>query len=154
MFESYRRIQERRAAAQGDEWGFTLIELLIVIIVLGILAAVVVFALGGVTGKSAISACNADAKSVETASEAFKANSATNAYPADSVTVPGPPVVTTDTDLTGTGNGGPYLHTWPSNDPHYTITLVGGQVMVATAKNPTAVLYDAQTSTTGCNSAA
>jgi general secretion pathway protein G len=57
---------------QEDE-GFTLIELLIVIVVLGILAAIVVFALSNQTSNSATAACKADAKSVEVAQEAFRA---------------------------------------------------------------------------------
>jgi general secretion pathway protein G len=44
--------------------GFTLIEMLIVIVVLGMLAAIVVFAVGGITSSSAASACATDAKSV------------------------------------------------------------------------------------------
>ena len=62
------RIIEKR-----NEGGFTLIELLIVIIILAILAAIVVFAVG-TTGSNAVAAsCNADAKTFETALEAYKA---------------------------------------------------------------------------------
>src|ERR1700722_4658350 len=71
MFERFRDIQERRASGEVDAAGFTLIELLIVIVVLGILAATVIFALSGVTGQSAQAACNSDAKTVETAVQAF-----------------------------------------------------------------------------------
>ena len=65
MLEQCRRDGER------EDTGFTLIEIMIVIVVLGILAAVVVFALGGVTGQGATSACNADAKTVQTALAAY-----------------------------------------------------------------------------------
>jgi general secretion pathway protein G len=72
----WERMQEKR-----NEGGFTLIELLIVIIILAILAAIVVFAVG-TTGKNASAAsCEADAKSVETAVEAYKAGP-TAVYPA------------------------------------------------------------------------
>ena len=64
---------------RGEE-GFTLIELLIVIVILGILAAIVVFAVGTTGTKSAQEACTADAKSVEVALEAYKAQH-NNAYP-------------------------------------------------------------------------
>jgi general secretion pathway protein G len=55
------------------EEGFTLIELLIVIIILAILAAIVVFAVGTTTTNAKRSSCDQDAKSVETAVEAYKA---------------------------------------------------------------------------------
>ena len=71
MMQYYKSLQERKAET-GDE-GFTLIELLIVIVVLGILAAVVVFALGSVTGNAQAAACQADAKTVETGVSAYNA---------------------------------------------------------------------------------
>ena len=66
---------------QRSEKGFTLIELLVVIVILGILAAVAVFAVGGVTDKGRASACKADVNAVETAAEAFYAKN--GSYPAD-----------------------------------------------------------------------
>jgi general secretion pathway protein G len=54
--------------------GFTLVELLIVIVILGILATVTVFAVTGITDKGKTSACDADAKTIQTAEEAYSAN--------------------------------------------------------------------------------
>lgn len=64
-----------------QEEGFTLIEMLIVVIILGILAAVVVFGVSTFRKDSATEACKTDVKSVGTAAEAYKAK--TGAYPAD-----------------------------------------------------------------------
>jgi len=76
-----KQMQRRHAArVEGSEGGFTLIELLIVIVILGVLAAVVVFAVGGITKTGDKAACQADLASVQTAVEAFRAN--TGAYPA------------------------------------------------------------------------
>ena len=60
--------------------GFTLIELLIVIVILGILAAVVVFAVGGITDQGQESSCDAEVKTIEVALEAYRAQ--TGSYPA------------------------------------------------------------------------
>ncbi len=50
-----------------DERGFSLIELLVVIVVLGVLAGIVVFALGGTSSSASVAACQTDAQSVEQA---------------------------------------------------------------------------------------
>ena len=51
--------------------GFTLVELLIVIVILGILATITVFAVRGITDQGQTSACNADKKTLQTATEAY-----------------------------------------------------------------------------------
>jgi prepilin-type N-terminal cleavage/methylation domain-containing protein len=61
-------------AKEQPEGGFTLIELLIVIVILGVLAGIVVFAVGGINDSSKKSACKSDVKNVETAQEAYWAN--------------------------------------------------------------------------------
>ena len=65
------RMASSRQTCGADDTGFTLIELLVVIVILGILSAVVVFAVGGVTDKGKASACKADVSSVAAASEAY-----------------------------------------------------------------------------------
>jgi prepilin-type N-terminal cleavage/methylation domain-containing protein len=62
------------------ERGFTLIELLVVIVILGILAAVVVFAVSGITNKGNKSACEIETRTVNTAVQSYYAQN--NAWPA------------------------------------------------------------------------
>ena len=50
--------------------GFTLVELLVVIVIIGILSAVVVFAVNGVTDRGQTSACKTDKRTMKTAAEA------------------------------------------------------------------------------------
>jgi general secretion pathway protein G len=110
------RLQQKRDAEEG----FTLIELLIVIVILAILAAIVVFAVGTTTTNAKISACNADAKSVETAVEAYKAQN--GAYPANMAA------------LSTAGPNGPWLRSPPTAtlaNNGYVVTLLGtGEVQV------------------------
>jgi general secretion pathway protein G len=140
MISTLKKLQDKKAA-QENSGGFTLIELLIVIVVLGILAAVVVFSLGSVTSKSAVSACQADGATINTAMAAYNANN--GAYPL------------TSSALTSSASGGPYLQSWPANYGHYTFAMdtdTGGLWVIASsgstpAPTPPAIL----THTAGSN---
>jgi prepilin-type N-terminal cleavage/methylation domain-containing protein len=77
-----------RIDSLSDE-GYTLVELLVVIVILGILAAVVVFAVSGITNKVKSNPCTIEVRIVNTALQAFYAQSATSSYPTGSA-VSGP----------------------------------------------------------------
>ena len=55
------------------ERGFTLVELLIVIVILGILAGIVVFAVGNLTSNAQKNSCATEKSTIITADEAYKA---------------------------------------------------------------------------------
>jgi len=69
MFERISIARQKRNA------GFTLIELLIVIVILGILAAVVVFSVQGIQDRGQKAACKSDIATITTAEEANYAQS-------------------------------------------------------------------------------
>jgi len=114
--------------------GFTLIELLIVIVVLGVLAAIVIFSLGGVTAQAASAACNANAKTVAIAVTAYEAENG------------GAPA--SFSDLTQGSN--PYLQAVPSS-PYYSISLNDGSVMVAAPTTATPVNYSSANACAGAD---
>ena len=71
--------QDKGALAKG----FTLVELLVVIVILGILAAVVVFAVNGISDRGQKSACDTDEQILRTAVEAYRAQNSASAKPSE-----------------------------------------------------------------------
>ena len=92
----------RQYQEHGSE-GFTLIELLIVIIIIGILAAIVVFSVAGVQNNAAKNACNADLNEANTAIEAFYAASSPSAYPLTWTDLQGKFLHIQSAEITGSG---------------------------------------------------
>jgi prepilin-type N-terminal cleavage/methylation domain-containing protein len=106
-----------RAVRESDD-GFTLTELLITIIILGVLAGIVVFAVGAFTGQGHNAACVTDRKNVELAVEAYYAKLA--AYPNSGTN-------NSDTNIATLVLGG-YLKEAPLKT-YYTITLTDAGVV-------------------------
>lgn len=67
---------------QTDDRGFTLVEILVVIVVLGILATVVLFAARGITDRGEKSACVGDQRTLEIGADAWMAQESLDELPA------------------------------------------------------------------------
>ncbi|HWE57220.1 MAG TPA: prepilin-type N-terminal cleavage/methylation domain-containing protein [Acidimicrobiales bacterium] len=125
MQGSLDRLRARREQLEGSEGGFTLIELLIVIVILGILAAIVVFAVQNLTQQSSNASCQSDWKTVEVAAEAYKAQM--GAYPSG-VTA----LLTTATSPTSGQTVGPWLKDTPGGTK-YSIVVGSANLTPAAA---------------------
>jgi prepilin-type N-terminal cleavage/methylation domain-containing protein len=69
------------ATREQDSRGFTLVEVLIVIAVIGVLAAVVVFAVRGMADRGQSTACRSDASTIAQAAEAYFAQNSVQVLP-------------------------------------------------------------------------
>ena len=116
-------ITHKNNPEQKDK-GFTLVELLIVIVILGILATVTVFAVRGITNSGKESACNSDKKVLETAAESYMAQN--GSYPANLAALEASGLLK---DVS-TGN---WDYAYTAGAATYTLTATAGGPCVATA---------------------
>jgi prepilin-type N-terminal cleavage/methylation domain-containing protein len=101
-----------------SERGFTIVELLIVIVVIGILAAITIVSFNGVTSKANTTNAAANANAVQKVAEAF--NSDNSKYPA------------TTADFTATANSVKL----PTG-----VSLLTGSTALSNANGKTSILY-------------
>jgi len=118
---------QRMIKRAREEGGFTLIELMIVIVILGILAGIVLFAVGGITDRGTTAACKTDLSTIQTGVEAYYAKNGT--YPADLVPTLTDPAGNNQFLRWDSGFTGSTSETGPSSSVHagtgYTITYDG-----------------------------
>ena len=120
-----KNLQERR----GSDEGFTLIELLIAIVVIGVLSAVVIVGIGGLTNNGKTAACKTGADAAKAATAVHYANT-NGVYPAllTDMTATTPPELELATGQSVTGAGliiasnGWTLTMTPGSPPTYACT--------------------------------
>jgi len=126
MIKSISKIRKER--------GFTIVELLVVIVVIGILAAITIVSYTGITAKANKAAAIQNSSSVMTAADAYFAENQT--YPAvgslrsGTVTVPSNILVITTAPVTGT----PAAITYSANSTGYCIEYWDGAAKVIFAQ--------------------
>lgn len=114
------------------EQGFTLVELLIVIVILGILSGIVVFAVGNVTTNAKTNACATEKSTISTALEAYKA--VTGVYPTQAAAGGSPHVAMDllDGNVAAPAGVGTLLKSAPTG---YTIDNAGAGTITAISGN-------------------
>lgn len=113
--------------------GFTIVELLIVIVVIGILAAITIVAYNGIQQRAQLAAVQSDVKNVQTKLALFQADN--NSYPGSITDCPTP--ASSNLCLPASGSNylsyqsrnGPYLAAAPS----YELTVFGGKQVYYTS---------------------
>ena len=102
-----------------NEQGFTLIELLVAIVVVGILTAVAIVGIGGLTNKGSNAACSTSVDAARAASAVYYAN--TGNYPADFdvLTTGANPALSPQGGVTTSGNT-------MNNGSKWSVTMGGG----------------------------
>jgi prepilin-type N-terminal cleavage/methylation domain-containing protein len=118
MFKSVQRARSQK--------GFTLIELLIAIVVVGILTAVVIVGISGLTNKGQNSACTASQDSIKAAEAVHYANTGSYTIDLKSMQTKNELDVPSNVSITGTNNdtiGATGTGGWST-----TVNLTGGTV--------------------------
>ena len=125
----------RRSLGEIEVSGFNLFELLVVLCVLGLLAAITIFALGGVASAGSIATCSSDSRAINQAAQALIIEN------------PGSPPTTpaawqlallgkTQAGVwTTVASGAPFLESWP-NSSGYSISIAGYGAVPTTGDSP------------------
>ncbi len=91
------------SARRRDDRGFSLVEILIVIVVLGVLATVSVFAVRGITDRGEQASCDEDRRIMLTAVESYFAQEGGAAIATSNPAVPGVTGLTPEDTLVAAG---------------------------------------------------
>ncbi len=92
-----RIVSQARRRSRQTQGGFTLVELLVVITILGVLAAIVLFNISGVSASAACNAMKTDGATIQSAADLYYNN--TSKYP-DSVADTATPAATDGVNIT------------------------------------------------------
>ena len=121
-FKISQRFKSLTPTIERSNRGFTLVELLIVIVILGILATVTVFAVRGITDKGTTSACNSDKVTLQTAAESYFAQYGGTTIQANSLALPGGSSLIAGSTPAQTLINAGYIRALPAN---YDVTASG-----------------------------
>ncbi len=159
---NFARQRTQCVRSTGDD-AFTLIELLIVIVVLGILAAVVVLSLGSVNHTARQLACNNDAITIETAVRAYNAQTTTSKIGVEVLGAGPGQIVLGDPTSYGAATqaqllvSNNYMRSWPAglSSSGYAMsmsTTTAGDVAIyiPPTTTSTGVDFESENTTTGC----